>query len=154
MIHGDRDVVADFEEGNDAGALAVRAVNVRARAADRRPRAAEATRPFREMREAPPRLGDFLDAVAAVEQVAGGELRVERELVSELKSKLRPCECFRTKVHEYSSRAVSLKVSIKDTTQKVEVHRDKSESFVVAGIRYELAYPSVSVSSADKPTTN
>jgi hypothetical protein len=47
-----------------------------------------------------------------------------------------------------------LEVRSKAVTQKIDVRRDKSEHVVVAGIRYELAYPSVSVSSADKQTTN
>ena len=76
LIYGDGDVVADFEKRNDAGAFAVRPVNVRAGSANRGPRAAEAARPFREVGEAPPCLGDFFDAVAAVEQVAARKLRV------------------------------------------------------------------------------
>ncbi len=76
LVHGDGDVVADLQKRDHARAFAVRAVNVRAVAADRRPRAAEAARPFREVRKASPRLGDFLDAIAAIEQVAGRELRV------------------------------------------------------------------------------
>jgi hypothetical protein len=47
-----------------------------------------------------------------------------------------------------------MEVRSKEVTQKIDVRRDKSEQVVIAGIRYELAYPSTSVSSADKATTN
>jgi len=47
-----------------------------------------------------------------------------------------------------------MEVRSKEMTQKVDVRRDKSEPVTIGGIRYELAYPSISVSSADKPTTN
>jgi hypothetical protein len=46
-----------------------------------------------------------------------------------------------------------MEVRSKELTQKIDVRRDKSEHVVVAGIQYELAYPSVSVSSAGKVTT-
>ena len=83
LVYGDGDVVADFQERDDAAAFAVRSVNVRAGSANRGPRAAESARPFGEMGKAPPRLGDFFDAVAAVEQVARRKLRVHRACVEQ-----------------------------------------------------------------------
>jgi hypothetical protein len=47
-----------------------------------------------------------------------------------------------------------MQIRAKEETQKIDVKRDKSEPVTVAGIRYEVAYPSVSVSSADKTTSN
>ena len=47
-----------------------------------------------------------------------------------------------------------MEVRHKDVTQKIDVRRDKAAFMTVEGIQYELAYPSISVSSADKPTTN
>jgi hypothetical protein len=46
LVHRDGDVVGDFQEGNDAGAFAIRAVDVRAAAADGGPGAAESAGPF------------------------------------------------------------------------------------------------------------
>jgi hypothetical protein len=47
-----------------------------------------------------------------------------------------------------------MEVRAGQAVQKIEVRRDKSEPVTVAGIRYELAYPSTHVSSAGKPTTD
>src|SRR5260370_13160714 len=70
LVHGDGNVIADFQKRDHARAFTVRTVNMRAVAADTSPRTAEAARPFREMRQASPRLRDFLDAVAAIKQIA------------------------------------------------------------------------------------
>ena len=83
LIHRDADVVGDLEERNDAGRFAVRAVDMRAAAAHRGPRATESARPLGERGEAGPRLGYFLDGIAAIEQVAARELRAVRAGIEE-----------------------------------------------------------------------
>lgn len=47
-----------------------------------------------------------------------------------------------------------LEVSAKEGVQKIDVKRDKSETIIVAGTRYIVSYPSISVSSADQTTSN
>ena len=83
LIYGNGDVIGDLQEGDDSGALAIRALDMGARSANCRPRATEAAGPLGEVREATPRFGDLLDGVAAVEQIAGGELGVQRAGVEE-----------------------------------------------------------------------
>ncbi len=47
-----------------------------------------------------------------------------------------------------------LELHSKDPVQKIDVRRDKAIPVLVGGIRYELAYPSTSVSSSGTTTTN
>ena len=49
-----------------------------------------------------------------------------------------------------------LEIRAKEGTKKIDLHRDKLGSVEVAGIKYGLSYPSVSVAARpnEKPTTN
>ena len=47
-----------------------------------------------------------------------------------------------------------MEIRAKEGIQKIDVKRDKSETAAVAGTRYIVSYPSVSVSSAEEATSN
>ena len=47
-----------------------------------------------------------------------------------------------------------MEITAKEATQRLNVKRDRSEPVIVVGTRYEVAYPSVSVNTNEKATTN
>ena len=48
---------------------------------------------------------------------------------------------------------LALEIRAKEGVQKVECRRDKASTVMVAGVRYEILFPNVSVASTGKATT-
>src|SRR5690606_17411681 len=74
LVHRDRGVVDDLQEGHDALALAVRALDAAAERADVCPVVAESPAPLREQRVVADALEDMREVVLDRRQEAGGEL--------------------------------------------------------------------------------